>query len=194
MKKKGIQYIARHGETDSNSEDVFRGWDEVPQNQLTPNGRNEAVKLGEAIKEIVDCNNPQEYIIVTSDLRRARESGEIASEVSGIQLGKSYKELRSMDTGHFSHLSVDKYGPIITKLEDEYPNDPLPGGEESFNEFIAKIKNAFSKNGPIERDYGSKCIIVITHHQVEVQQAAGFKKISKIQYDAGIDPGEIRPI
>ena len=187
-----IKYIARHGETKRNggSDVVYRGWKEEPANQLDDKGIEDAEELGEEVKDMI--KNPRDFVIVTSDLNRARDTGKIVSDISEIKLGKKYYDLRSMDTGFYTGKSVKEYQPEIDKHIEDHPDKPLKGSCESYNEFIARVKKAFEEEIP--EDYPGKKILVITHHQVEVLQGNHFEPIGDEHYKKGIKPGHIRKI
>lgn len=186
-----IVAVARHGSTDSNGEKVFRGWDETPQNELTDKGKQDAVKLGESVKETVGNDNPKDYVIVSSDLQRAVDSAKTASEISGVPLGKKYFGLRSQDTGDYTGLKEADEKAEIQQHIEEHPDEPLAGASESHNDFVNRVKNAFEQ---VKQDNPGKKIIVVTHHQVEVLQANDFQKLTDAMFDKGIEPGQLRPV
>ena len=188
-----IVAIARHGSTDSNGEKVFRGWQETGQNQLSDKGKKDAEKMGEKIKQLIGSENPNHFVIVTSDLNRARDSAEIASEISGVPLGKEYKTLRSQDTGDYSGKKEADVKQKIQEAIKGNPNKPLPGASESHNQFLNRVETAFDSEGQIAKDYPGKKIIVITHHQVEVEQANDFNSATDAMFADGMEPGEVRP-
>lgn len=66
-------YIIRHGETRLNALGCLQGWTDKPLNQ---NGKDLAVITGEALKDI-----PFD-LVITSPLKRARETGELAVSAS----------------------------------------------------------------------------------------------------------------
>ena len=70
-------YIIRHGETKLNALGRLQGWTDEPLNQ---NGKDLAIITGEALKEI-----PFD-LVITSPLKRARETGELTVAVSKIIL------------------------------------------------------------------------------------------------------------
>ncbi len=186
-----IHAIARHGETKRNSgKPVYRGWKEEYDNQLSDKGVSQAEEMGKEIESLVD--NPKNFVIVSSDLNRARRSAEIAAIVSGVKIGKAYKELRSMDTGDFTGKPVHVHQETIDNHIQENPDIPLKGGKESYNDFVDRVKLAFEKK--LVRDYPGKQIIVVTHHQVEVLHANGFETLGPDNYKKGIPPGGIRLI
>ena len=66
-------YIIRHGETKLNALGRLQGWTDEPLNQ---NGKDLAIITGEALKEI-----PFD-LVITSPLKRARETGELTVAAS----------------------------------------------------------------------------------------------------------------
>ena len=66
-------YIIRHGETRLNALGCLQGWTDEPLNQ---NGKDLAIITGEALKDI-----PFD-LVITSPLKRARETGELAVSAS----------------------------------------------------------------------------------------------------------------
>ena len=189
-----IVAIARHGSTNNNGDKVFRGWEENPDNQLTDKGIQDAKNLGESVKKMIGKDNPNDYVLVCSDLNRAQDTADIVSQITGIPLGKSYKELRSQDTGDFTGKKEKDVKKEITNLIDKNPNKPLPGASESHVEFLNRVKGILSPDGKIAKDYPKKKIIAILHHQVEVEQANNFSSATDAMFDKGIEPGGLRKV
>ena len=186
----GIFMICRHGSTDSNGEKSFRGWKEVKINQLSEKGKQDVIHLGNKIKEYLKGEDLKDYIIVSSDLNRAKETANKVADITGIPIVKGYKDLRSQDTGDFTGKKEDDVKGHIEKNIDETPNTPLPGASESYNQFIDRIKNVLKPGGKIEKDYPRKKIIVISHHQVQVLQYNDFNRATEPMFKKGIEPGE----
>ena len=189
MKEWVIGFIARHGSTDSNWEKKFRGWEETKLNQLSDKWKNDARKLWKRIKQLVN-GNPDDYILVSSDLNRAKDTTKMASDISWVSIGKEYPELRSQDTGDFTNIPEDEVKPQVIYYTENHPNLPLPWASESHLQFVDRVKKVFNQ---IPKDYPWKKIIVITHHQVEVLQANDFSALSDDMYKNWIEPWDIRP-
>jgi broad specificity phosphatase PhoE len=97
-------FVARHGQTDWNLERRWQGWADPP---LNATGRAQAAELGETLagREITR--------VVSSDLRRALETAEIA----GARLGVAVEidpGLREVDVGEWSGLTS-------AEVEARYP-------------------------------------------------------------------------
>ena len=90
--------LARHGETDWNSERRWQGHADRPLNEV---GRAQAHELAEAV---VDRGISAIY---ASDLLRARQTADIAG--SRLELDVlADRELREVDVGEWSGLSIDE--------------------------------------------------------------------------------------
>lgn len=189
-----IHIIARHGSTNSNGDKMFRGWKETPINQLSEKGKQDVIKLGNDLKNYIKGQNPNDYVIVSSDLNRAKETANKVSEITKIPIGKGYRDLRSQDTGSYSGRKEDDVKPQIQKNVKETPHMPLPGASESYNDFIKRMIKALKTQGEIEKDFPNKKIIVITHHQVEVLHKNNFNKAPEPMFLKGIPPGGFRTI
>lgn len=72
-------YIIRHGETKLNALGRLQGWTDEPLNQ---NGKDLAIITGDALKDI-----PFD-LVITSPLKRARETGELAVAASEKHFGR----------------------------------------------------------------------------------------------------------
>ena len=70
-------YIIRHGETKLNALGRLQGWTDEPLNQ---NGKDLAIITGEALKEI-----PFD-LVITSPLKRARETAEIINKQFNVEI------------------------------------------------------------------------------------------------------------
>ena len=186
--------IGRHGSTDSNGDKAFRGWEETSKNQLSVKGKEDAKSLGASIKKNIGTENPKDFVIVSSDLNRAKDSAKIASEISGVPVGKAYPQLRSQDTGEFSGVKESEVKKQVTDINNNRPNEPLPGATESHNQFITRAKEALKPGGLIEKENPGKKIIVVTHHQVEVMHNNDFSKTTDAMFDKGIKPGGLRTV
>ncbi len=182
-----IEIIARHGSTDSNGEKVFRGWEESKINQLTDKGKNDAKKLGESLKK--EIKDPENYIIISSDLQRAADTAKIVSKITGIKTGQAYPQLRSQDTGDYTGMKESLVKHKIDEMINKTPNKPLPGASESYNDFITRLKKTLKPGGLIELHNPGKKIIVIAHHQVDVVQANDFDKATDAMFAKGLEPG-----
>lgn len=100
-------YLLRHGETMWNREDIFRGQADIPLNAF---GRQQAKALSEAL-ELEELHKP---FFITSPLKRARETAEIAA--------RSFNESKVIDNSFFLDLSYGAWeGKPLCEIEQKYP-------------------------------------------------------------------------
>lgn len=120
-------YIFRHGQTDWNKERRIQGSTDT---ELNATGREEAKSLIPLMKELM----PE--VIVSSDLKRAYETGKTVADALGIPIIKESK-LREANFGEAEGLTVDE---IINRFGLEMWEDfrrvnpdnlgaAFPGGE-----------------------------------------------------------------
>lgn len=98
-------YFIRHGETDWNKEGRFQGHSDIPLNEA---GTQQAEQLADYLQ-----NHPL-AAIYTSDLSRARQTGEIIAKHHGLS-AQSYPEFRERHGGEWE-------GKYYTEIEAVYPN------------------------------------------------------------------------
>jgi broad specificity phosphatase PhoE len=149
--------MVRHGATSLNNEDVsvdrIRGWKDIP---LSPDGEAEAKKLGQQMSD-----DPPD-VIVTSDLKRAADTAEIISEITGVPVKETTKDLRPWNCGKYSGWVTSEAVPILADYATDRPDEKVPGGE-SFDDFA---KRFFCGLAEIIQKYPGK-IAVVTHHRDE---------------------------
>lgn len=92
-------YIIRHGQTDSNAARVVQGHNQTPLNDL---GLEQALKVAQRLAlEDIDC-------IYSSDLKRARETAKIVTDVCKVSLYLTDK-LRERSYGVYDGKPFSKY-------------------------------------------------------------------------------------
>jgi alpha-ribazole phosphatase len=128
--------LIRHGETEYNSSKKFTGVTDVDLNE---NGREQALKLGDVLKnEVFDH-------IYSSDLRRCVETG---SHLKCANDRIFSKELREMNFGRWEGLTYDqikeKYPDELKKWESDWINFIIHEGE-SFNIMSGRVIKEFEK-------------------------------------------------
>ena len=117
--------LVRHGETDDNRPPLrFQGWRDTP---LNDHGREQAANLAERVK------GEGIAAIWSSDLSRARETGEIVAERLGIATIELDPRLREANRGDWEGRLFDD----VARQEPEFfaawmkagPEWRFPGGE-----------------------------------------------------------------
>jgi len=116
-------YIFRHGQTIWNAEGRPQGQHEYPV-PLTMEGREQAQKLAEKLKD------KKIKLIVSSDLLRAQQTGEIVAQALNIPVVFD-KRLREVDYGILNGLYTIEREEICPDFKKSYEdfNIPFPEGE-----------------------------------------------------------------
>jgi broad specificity phosphatase PhoE len=117
-------YLARHGETDWNRDRRWQGHTDVALNEA---GRQQARELAEALRD-ADLSHAH-----TSDLSRARETGQILAATLGLAEVSVDAGLRERAFGVFEGLTEDECMARYPQQWAAYRSDlrrPPPGGEE----------------------------------------------------------------
>ena len=119
----GFVYLARHGETAWNAEGRLQGHTDVP---LNARGRDQAVALSAVLAHEQLCR------IVTSDLSRARETGELCAVALGLAPPDVDARLRERGFGAFegrTKADLARTEPEVWRRWTEDPHASPPGGE-----------------------------------------------------------------
>ncbi|WP_068775415.1 histidine phosphatase family protein [Paenibacillus sp. FJAT-26967] len=128
--------LIRHGSTEWNLQGRTQG---ALDTDLTEEGREQARQLGRRLKA-----EPWDFLI-SSDLRRARESAELISALSGIPLLRTDSRLREKSFGQLEGTTlqdrIERWGPQWSDLDhggetDEQVRDRwMAFSEDLFAEF-----------------------------------------------------------
>src|SRR5208337_2441790 len=115
-----IMYALRHGSTELNEDNKFRGWANPP---LDAKGKKDAATAATFLK------GKGIKAIYCSDLARSVETAAIVSTVIGVP-GEpvSDKRLRPWDVGYLSGKDKDEYDDVLQYHIDR-PKEPIKGGE-----------------------------------------------------------------
>lgn len=147
-------FFVRHGKDD----DRYRGgWSEI---DLTPEGREQAKKLADYLKE----NNNKYCIsqIISSDLPRALSTAQFISAELNLPVRQEI-QLREMNNGDLAGMlneeALERYPRLF--FRSLKPDEPYPNGE-SPNDFFMRIKKWFD-DFSVEYKNTDKNILVVTH-------------------------------
>jgi probable phosphoglycerate mutase len=111
-------YLVRHGDA-KGTKGKFHGLKDVP---LTKEGVDEAVAIGDKLaKSKVDFKK-----IFTSPLSRTRDTADIISEATGLQV-ESRNELLPLDLGEYVGKSTDTYQEDVQHFLKN-PKEQIPNG------------------------------------------------------------------
>lgn len=153
----GKLMIARHGQTRWNVEDKICG---ITDLELTEEGIRQAEELAEKVKRM------QIDLIITSDMKRARKTGEIVGERLGIPV-ISDSRLREMNFGKYEGVSRQDAGYHRDRVHFacRYPE----GGESVFQvahrvySCLDEWKEKYRDENVLVVAHGSACRILRTY-------------------------------
>ncbi len=142
----------RHGETETNRNHIWQGSQDIP---LNANGRKQAEEAALIVKDI----NPE--FVITSNLTRAIETGEIAAKLAGKARFIIDPELRERNCGEVEGLTTleiqEKYGIKMDMTSREV--DSIPGAEP-YKDFEARVMSALQK---IYTEYNGRRVLLVSH-------------------------------
>ncbi len=128
-------YVTRHGRTQGNEDNRYRGHSNEEFAQLSPEGRDDAREAALFLKRL----KVEPPLILADDLSRSQETQKLMAGVLDIR-GETEKDkrLRPLDVGEFT--GQDKYKHPL----DEYianRNKKIPGGEsmKQFDRRLAEV-------------------------------------------------------
>ena len=135
-------YIFRHGQTVWKAEGRPQGQHEYPV-PLTMEGREQAQKLADKLKD------KKIKLIVSSDLLRAQQTGEIVAQALGVPL-EFDRRLREVDYGILNGLYTIEREEVYPDFKKCYedPKIPFPEGESLHQvalRFIDAVKDICSR-------------------------------------------------
>ncbi len=144
--------LARHGETDDNTRQVFQG---RGGGGLNEHGRAQSERLAFRLaKRGVSA-------IVSSDLDRAKETALIVAHVTGI--APTFDEnLREVDVGAWTGLSHTEVAERFPEEWDAWNSglDVRRGGGETYVELAERISGAIDR---VAHTHMGKTILVVSH-------------------------------
>lgn len=153
-------YIFRHGETDSNAQKRMQGWLDVP---LNANGVAQAQALAQKLAGV------KFDVVYSSPLSRALDTARAVVGNQQIVLNSNLREWNMGDfCGHIVRLTDSQadtpidmsgdviYAPLALLSNDDY----IPPNGESYNMFIARVRNALLD---IVKNSDGNTIAIATH-------------------------------
>lgn len=147
--------LVRHGETDNNKNNVLQGGN--LDAELNDTGRQQAREQAKALAgRTFD-------VIVSSPLKRSKETAEILAKELGLGKIAYMDELKERDAGDWS-------GKKLEHVTDRYPDVPeglcksfhyaTPENGESLSAFLARLEKACDA---IAKNYRGKRVLVVSH-------------------------------
>lgn len=128
-----MHLILRHGESEANAKDEFRGQGDWP---LTEKGKKQA----RAVIPTIDKFHPQR--IVRPDLERHKETAELVNLLLGVLVIED-EDLRPLDVGKFTGLDKKENWREFEYYLD-HPDEEIPDGE-SVSQFHIRNRRAQQK-------------------------------------------------
>jgi broad specificity phosphatase PhoE len=176
MKKRLIAYFVRHGDTDLNDKNEFRGDLDV---DLNDKGREQAQRL---VSLFANRKFSGAY---GSSRKRVEQTLHPLLESKGMKM-KVLSELDSLDTGDFAGEPKSKKNLDELKWYREHPDEQIPGGEtvRNFrNRVDGKVLQVLHKG-----EDGSKPVLIGAHGSI-------IKEIGRLLHGdmdhAKVDPGGV---
>jgi broad specificity phosphatase PhoE len=138
-----VLVLVRHGQTAENARGLLLGRQDPPLSEL---GRRQAAALTRAI--------PEEAVVVSSPLRRARETAEVFARP--VVVDERWIEL---DYGALDGCRPDQVGEDIWR---RWRADPtfVPAGGESLSALGQRVRSACDE---LAREAEQRDIVVVTH-------------------------------
>ena len=158
-------YIARHGQTTWNVDDLVCGRADVP---LTELGHQQAQKLAQsALDKKID-------VILCSPLERARHTAQPISDAIGVHI-QIDDRLVEFDFGSFDGTS--RFGEEFVWLRAQMPTR-FPGGESGFD----LAYRVYGLLYEIKEKYADKNVLLVCHNCVSRMVRSFFMNMSTEEY------------
>jgi len=141
--------LVRHGESTWNATGRWQGWADSPLSDL---GRAQAATAVEQARGVES--------VVSSDLERARETGQIIATALGLPL-RVDAGLRERDVGEFTGLTRPEIEQRWPGVFDGYPTLAEPPGGETTDHFVARV--LASLRAIAEATAGGGEVLVVSH-------------------------------
>ncbi|WP_051962928.1 histidine phosphatase family protein [Mesoaciditoga lauensis] len=157
-------FLVRHGQTDANLYHIVQGQRDTPLNQ---NGRKQAIEVSKRLK------NVKADIVISSDLKRAKETAEIISRECDLPLILD-KRLREMKLGiwegkSFEEVMKEPSAQIWSKTPSKWKTE----GSETLKDVQERMIDAISE---FSRRYDN--LIIVSHGIAISTVVAYFKDLS----------------
>ncbi len=149
-------YVVRHGETDWNREQVFRGRVDVPLNDL---GRQQAQAVAKKLSE-ADLT-----AVYTSPLKRAGETADIVARLCGLQavVENSFIDMNFGEWQGLTHGDVQSQFPEAYRRWQRSPESASIPGAESLHAVQERVVSALDK---LAKRFPDAAVCVVSHRVV----------------------------
>ncbi|MEK7149869.1 MAG: class I tRNA ligase family protein, partial [Patescibacteria group bacterium] len=153
--KSGNKYfIIRHGESETNAQNIVNSNIKHNHFHLTEKGKKEVLASAKKHK------NKKIDIIFSSDFERTKETAEIFVDEIGLSKSKIIydKRLREVNTGIFNGKKPKAYHDYFKSLEEKFYKTPPEG--ENLNELKNRVTGFLYE---LEEKYKNKNILIVSH-------------------------------
>jgi probable phosphoglycerate mutase len=149
--------LVRHGATELTASKRFSGGLASSNPGLTDEGRAQVREVAEWLSPIGEAVD----VVVTSPVRRTRESAEILAERLGVGLVEE-PGFAEMEVGTWDGMTFDE---VREQRPDEIDSwfgslDVAPGGGESFREVEKRVLDGLSR---VLEKYAGQTVVVVSH-------------------------------
>ena len=146
--------VLRHGETTFNAAGIWQGQLDSP---LSPRGEEQAAAVGPALAALGPVR------VVTSDLQRARRTGESVARAAGVPLVEEPR-LREIHAGEWQGLTNEEVRRDWPEVYDRLragEDVRRPGGGESLGDVRDRAARAVEE--VLETTGPGECVVLSTH-------------------------------
>lgn len=147
--------LVRHGETDLNKQKIVQGSEiDAPLNKV---GKEQAKKAGELLK------GRRFDVVISSNLKRAKETAMIIAKELGLEYGGGFEIFRERDLGEWTGREIQEIltehnAPATQKGAVMLRETPKNG--ESFEQFISRTKKG---RDWLLKEYPGKSVLLVAH-------------------------------
>jgi broad specificity phosphatase PhoE len=145
--------LIRHGQSEWNAAGRWQGWADPP---LTEEGEGLAAEVAAKLADHGFAG------VITSDLQRARRTGEIIAAALGLEPVEVMPDIKEFDVGQWSGLTREEIeagwpGQLEAWRDGEL--EATPGGERR-DHFLQRVTAAVERIG---EEWAGKVVLVVTH-------------------------------
>ena len=177
-------FLVRHGEAENNVKEIISSFPEKIDYHLTQKGKEQIKKVADQLKE------KNISVIFTSPLKRARETAEIISKATGVEVIID-NDIQEVNVGELNGTRTEDFRKV-------FPNeildmDTVKYHAEGYNQIAERLKSFVNE---INKKYQNKNIVIISHgNPLKVLEGiCNGKKIEEIRNDKYLEKGETRII
>lgn len=154
-------FVMRHGTTDANEQDLYRGWGEF---KLDEKGVADAEKAAAYLKDKGIKH------IITSSLERHQQTAGIVSRALGNVTIEKDDDLKTLNVGVYQGKKRSDYEDEVQWYLD-HPDEQIPGGE-SFQDFAERNARAFAKVRAMNEMAGPT-LVITSRSNIAALESAG---------------------